>query len=65
MAFPMPIAAPVTTAILPFNAISGSRSEQTRGRRLWIFTSEIGEVGCFGLTPPILLRELRIGKVPC
>lgn len=34
MALPMPIAAPVTTAIWPFNAISDPRSELTRGRRL-------------------------------
>lgn len=32
IAFPIPIAAPVTTAILPFKAISAAQSEE---RRLW------------------------------
>lgn len=62
MALPMPIAAPVTTATWPFNAISDPRSEQTSGRRLQFFTDEIGEVGCLGLTPPILLVEPKTVK---
>lgn len=67
MALPMPIAAPVTTAICPFNAIPdpvvGQKRQGGDARRT--FAGGNGEVGCLGKTPPILLRELRTVNVSC